>query len=183
MVCGACHTKEAVKKEQTFDLENILSCQLKIKQRPPEDQHSKPHGKAMASLSEMSLEDIANYRKTLESLIRGQEKTQELEAQAREMGTSVSLLKKEVMWPLTGQAQWDGGGFMTDRTTEHALNALIFALRSARQSVARANEMVEKTIESIHDPQQRRAIEDEVKREVIGNLGFLDEVEKLTHKR
>ncbi len=58
-----------------------------------DDLHSKLHGKTMTSLSEMSSEDTSDYRMTLESVIREKKKIQEQEAQTREMGIDVSVLK------------------------------------------------------------------------------------------
>mgnify|MGYP000309584060 CR=1 FL=1 len=72
---------------------------------------------------------------------------------------------------------------MKDKKLEDTLEEMTDALRSTRESVERTNARVEEVIESIHDPEQRREIEDEARAEIAANPGFLDEVEKLTDKR
>ncbi|MEA1079543.1 hypothetical protein [Marinobacter qingdaonensis] len=81
-------TEEAIKEE-------LLSVTEKIAAKEHEMRTSelKTHRKAVDNLSELSLEEVSDYRKTLENLIKEQKKIKELEAQAKELGIDVSVLK------------------------------------------------------------------------------------------
>ena len=80
--------EDAIKKELLNVTEMIAA-----KEHEMRTSDLKTHRKAMDQLSEMSLEEVSDYRKTLESLIKEQKKIQELEAQAKELGIDVSVLK------------------------------------------------------------------------------------------
>mmetsp|Transcript_10473 Transcript_10473/g.26609 ORF Transcript_10473/g.26609 Transcript_10473/m.26609 type:complete len:88 (+) Transcript_10473:120-383(+) len=77
----------------------------------------------------------------------------------------------------------DGGVTMTDRKLENVLDSITTAVKSARKCVERTNAGVEEVLESIHDPERKNSIKDEVKREISANPGFLDEVQDLIDKR